>query len=187
MGRKFSFSRFFHKNIEETKIFHFFPYLFSKILKMFAVLLHEGGGSPGKLSFSAIGGVQNCLREGECGLEGQPMGIPPFPLPSPTYGTVVHTHHGCRHRRSPRPRAASRRPLLEKRRELGAPLYPASVWSGREFATSMKMGREKTGCGSRFWRISCLCRPAVAVLSRGSKTSLLVKVWATANSVFGGR
>ncbi len=40
-------------------------------------------GSPGKYSFSAIGGGgQNCLREGDCVLEGQPMGIPP-PSPSP--------------------------------------------------------------------------------------------------------
>ncbi len=45
-------------------------------------LLLQGGGSPGNFSFSAIGGVKNCLREGDCVLKGQPMGIPP-PSPSP--------------------------------------------------------------------------------------------------------
>ena len=48
-------------------------------------LLHLGGGSPEKFSSSAIGGVKNCLREGDYVLGGQPMGIPPFPLPLPTY------------------------------------------------------------------------------------------------------
>ncbi len=47
-------------------------------------------------------------------------------------GTDVHTHHGCRHRRSLRPVAASRRPLLDKKKGeggKGALLYPASmVW-----------------------------------------------------------
>ena len=50
-------------------------------------LLHQEGGSPGKFSFSTIGGVKNCLREGDCVLEGQPMGIPPSPA-LPTYGQL---------------------------------------------------------------------------------------------------
>ncbi len=81
-GRKFSFSRFFHKNIEESNFFCFFCIFYQKSLKCLMFLLHQGGGSPGKFSFSTIGGVKNCLREGGCVLDGQPMGFPP-PSPSP--------------------------------------------------------------------------------------------------------
>ncbi len=49
-------------------------------------LLLQGGGSPGKFSFPAIGGgVKNCLWEGDCVLEGHPMGISPLPPPLPHY------------------------------------------------------------------------------------------------------
>ncbi len=33
--------------------------------------------------FCTIGGVKNCLREGDCVLGGQPVRIPPFPFPCP--------------------------------------------------------------------------------------------------------
>ena len=49
---------FFTKNIEESKFIHFFPYFFQKSSKRWMFLLHQGEGSPGKLSFSAmVGGV----------------------------------------------------------------------------------------------------------------------------------
>ncbi len=76
-GRKFSFSRFFHKS---NKDIHFFSS--QKSLNCLMFLLHQEGGSPGKISFSAIVGIKSCLREGTCVLEGQPMGIPP-PSSSP--------------------------------------------------------------------------------------------------------
>ena len=45
-------------------------------------LLHQGGGAVENfLSTLMGGGVKNCLTEGDCILEGQPIGIPPpFPL-----------------------------------------------------------------------------------------------------------
>ncbi len=82
MGRKFSFSYFFTKILKRARFFTFFLMFFQKSTKCLMFLLHQGGGSPGNFSFSTIGGVKNCLREGDCVLEGQPMGIPP-PSPSP--------------------------------------------------------------------------------------------------------
>ena len=70
-GEKFHFSRFFHKKLKRAIFFYFFNFFF-KNLKMFYVLAASGrGGSPGKYSFSAIGGSKI---------------PPPFPLPLPTYG-----------------------------------------------------------------------------------------------------
>ena len=38
-------------------------------------------GEPWKIFFICYWGVKNCLRKGDCVLEGQPMGIPPLPPP----------------------------------------------------------------------------------------------------------
>ncbi len=47
---------------------------------MFLVfLMEQGGGRRENLSFSLLG-VKFCLREGDCALTGQPMGIPPLPI-----------------------------------------------------------------------------------------------------------
>ncbi len=39
-------------------------------------LTEQGGGCLGKFHFLCIEGVKFCLREGDCVLGGQPMGIP---------------------------------------------------------------------------------------------------------------
>ncbi len=47
-------------------------------------LLHGGRSCSGKICFSTIGGVQKLPQGGgDCVLEDQPMGIPPFPFPFP--------------------------------------------------------------------------------------------------------
>ncbi len=81
MGRNFLSPDILTK-ILKRPIFFTFLFIFSqKASKCFMSLLLQGGGSPGNFSFSAIGGVKNCLREGDCVLKGQPMGIPPLPPP----------------------------------------------------------------------------------------------------------
>ncbi len=84
--KSFFLHTFFQKKFEGSKFFNI-PPCFSIILKCLMFLLHQEGGSPGKFSFSTIGGVKNCLREGDCVLEGQPMGIPPPRPPCPPMGT----------------------------------------------------------------------------------------------------
>ena len=99
MGRvweKMSFSIRLHKNMKQSKIYTFFFTFSHKKAKILMSLLHQGGVSPENFSFSAIGGVKICLREGDCVLGRQPMGIPPFPLPLPIYAsTVIPNLHAC--------------------------------------------------------------------------------------------
>ena len=54
------------------------------------VFVRQGGGSNGKIHFFPIEGVKFCLREGDCVLGGQPMGIPPYPSPCPCV-TIPHS------------------------------------------------------------------------------------------------
>ncbi len=82
MGKIWEEIFFLHVFSQKYGIDHFFVIFSQKASKCLFFLLQQGGGSPGKFSFSAIGGVKNCLREGDCVLEGQPRGIPP-PLPPP--------------------------------------------------------------------------------------------------------
>ena len=77
-GKKFLSPDFFTKKLKKAFFSFFSSFLLKYSQKFF--LLHQGVGSPGKFSFSAVGGVKNCPREGDCVLKGQPIGIPP---PSP--------------------------------------------------------------------------------------------------------
>ena len=49
----------------------------------------QGGGSHEIFNLFSIWGVKFCLRQGDCVLGGQPMGIPPYPSPCPCV-TSVH-------------------------------------------------------------------------------------------------
>ncbi len=80
-GRKFSFSRFFHKNIEKKTNSPLFPYFFSKILKMFYVFAASGRGSRRKFPFYPNGrGGQKLPYRGGLYFGGTAYWNPP-PLP----------------------------------------------------------------------------------------------------------
>ena len=57
--------------------------------------VEHGGGSHENFHFSSIGGVKFCLREGDCVLGGQLMGIPPVPLPLPMCGGYPYHMFVC--------------------------------------------------------------------------------------------
>ncbi len=77
---------FYAKLGGEEKNLKNFPLLTQKTSKFSGLLKSQGGGSSENFSFHPIGGVKNCLREGDCVLGGQPMGIPPLFPPRPRMG-----------------------------------------------------------------------------------------------------
>ncbi len=102
MGRvweeNFCLSIFYVKSGGEEKFLKILLYKPKKNTKISAFLKPQGGGSSEISSFRPIGGVKNCLREGDCVLGGQPMGIPPpSPPPSPTYDCAAYN---CSYRES---------------------------------------------------------------------------------------
>ena len=54
-GKIFLSPDFFYKNIDGSNFLTFFLIFSQKSSKCFMFLLHQGGGSPGKFSFSTIG------------------------------------------------------------------------------------------------------------------------------------
>ncbi len=81
-GKK-SLSRFFHKNIKESKLFHFFPFFIKKSFKCLMFLLNQGVGiEPWKILFLHYLGGQRLPLGGVCVLEaGSANGNLPLPPP----------------------------------------------------------------------------------------------------------
>ena len=83
-GRKFSFSRFFCKNIGESKLFNFFPVFFQKSSKCFAVFPASGRGELWEILFPCYWGGQKLPLGGGLCFGGSSYGnFPPSPSPSP--------------------------------------------------------------------------------------------------------
>ena len=84
-GRKFSFSRFFHKNIEEKTNF---PLFFQKSSKCFMFLLHQGGGAVENFLSTLMGGGGSkiALARGTVFWRDSLLESPPSPSPCPPMG-----------------------------------------------------------------------------------------------------
>ncbi len=83
MGRiqeEIYFSSFFTKILKE-QFFSLFPFFLKNPQNVWCFCFIRDGGALENFLSPLLGGVKICLREGDCVLEGQPMRIPPLPLP----------------------------------------------------------------------------------------------------------